>query len=74
MDNNSIEPKLLALDAVVTALILTHPEPQKVFTKFSQIFPEKIRSLNNKKTPEHSQITKELMSECNRFAKLFPKA
>ncbi len=73
MSNNSIEARLFALEAVVKALIMTHPKPQEAFNKFSQIYPEIIRSLNRKKTAIHSDIAKELMVECNAFSVCFPK-
>jgi hypothetical protein len=74
MNTRSIESRLLALDAAVKALALTHPKPQEAFFKFAQIYPEMVRELNKSGSPENAEIAKELVAECNHLAHYFPKA
>jgi hypothetical protein len=73
MNEHSIEARLLALEIVVKALALTHHKPQEAFLKFSEIYPEVIRSLNKSGSPDHAKIAKELVEECNSLSHYFPK-
>jgi hypothetical protein len=73
MNTRSTEARLLALEAAVQALALTHPKPQDAFFRFSQIYPDMVRDLNKSGLPENAEIAKELVAECNRLAHYFPK-
>jgi hypothetical protein len=74
MNTRPIESKILALEAAIKALAMTHPHPQEAFFKFTQIYPEMIRELNKSGSPEKSEIAKGLMAECNLLSSYFPKA
>ena len=73
MNTRSIESRVIALDAVVKALLATHPDPQPALTKFSFIYQEAVRELNTSGSPEKTAIAKELMAECDLLSNCFPK-
>lgn len=72
MNTRSVEARLLVHEALLEALILTHPKPQDAFYQFSQMYPAKVRDLN-KAVPHDPQLVKDLQAEIGRFAHMFPK-
>ena len=72
MTIRSVEARLLAHEALLKALMLTHPKPQEAFYKFSQIYPEMVRDLN-KASPDDVQLAKDLHAECDGLSRYFPK-
>ena len=71
MATHSVEARLLVHEALLEALILTHPKPQEALQKFGQMYPPKVRELNKAGNVELAQ---DLQSEIARFAHMFPKS
>lgn len=72
MSKPSLEATSLIHDALLMALIRTHPNPKEAFNAFSHICPDIVRYLS-KASPDNAQLVADFQSEWNRFAAHFPK-
>ena len=63
---NDITVKVLILEAAVLALARTHPDRDKLFHAYAQIFPDMARALN-KTDSDHSGLGKQFAAKANAF-------
>lgn len=69
----SVEARLLAHEALLTALLRTHHSPKDGFAVFAKIFPDIQRDLN-KSSPDNAELAKEFGAECNRLSLNFQRS
>jgi len=71
--SKNIEAVLMAHEAALIALLRSNPNPEEAFTTFNRTYPDMVRNLNQRGTPENTQLATDLAAECGRLALRFPR-
>jgi hypothetical protein len=68
---NDLTANVLALEALVLALVKTHPDTNKLKFEFAQMYQPVVKDVNQTDA-DHPGLGKKLMAECSRLAHRIP--